>query len=94
MEKILGFFGSNAALLWPLGIFLIGWLLPTPKFKKLGEKAGESLPPKLRKLIAERIDAFEKGLLQEQVEGDCNLIDNSQLSQSVKDLKVDLGLKE
>ena len=94
MEKILELFSGNAVLLWPLVIFLAGWLLPIPKCRALGERTGETLPPKLRKIIAKRIDAFEKGLLQEQVGGDHNLINNLQLSKSVEGLKVDLGLEE
>ncbi|WP_319372161.1 hypothetical protein [uncultured Ilyobacter sp.] len=94
MEKILDFLSGNAALLWPLAVFLVGWILPVPKFLALGRKAAETIPPSLAKLIAERLKAFERGLLNSDVDGDINLVDNETVKNELKKVKLDLGLKE
>lgn len=94
MEKILDFIGGNASLLWPLAVFLAGWILPVPKFLALGMKAAETIPPSLAKLIAERLKAFERGLLNSDVNGDINLVDNETVKNELKKVKLDLGLKE
>lgn len=94
MKEILEFFGQYGALITPLVIFLIGWVLPTPKFFQLGEKVGETIPPTLAKLIAERLKAFEKGLLDEELNGDKSIVSNSQVEEKVKNLKIDLGLED
>lgn len=91
---MLDFLKENINFIWPLGIFLLGWLLPTPKFFKLGQKAAESIPPQLAKLIAERLRAFEKGLLEENFRGDKTIIGNTQFKDGVKGLKMELGLED
>ncbi|HAS80385.1 MAG TPA: hypothetical protein DCR90_05740 [Fusobacteriaceae bacterium] len=94
MKQILDFFSQYGGLIAPLIVFLVGWVLPTPKFFKLGEKVAETIPPTLAKLIAERLKAFERGLLEQDFNGDKTIVSNSQVEEKVKNLKIDLGLEE
>ncbi len=68
--------------------------MPVPRFKKLGEQAGEQLPPKLTKILLKRLRAFERGLMLADVNGDTNLVDNDTVKNELKKVKLDLGLKE
>lgn len=94
MEKVLEFWVKYGTLITPLAVFLVGWLLPVPKFLALGRKAAEAIPPTLAKIIAERLKAFERGLLESDVNGDANLIDNDTVKKELNKVKLDLGLKE
>ncbi len=92
--EILNIIKEHFNVIWPVLSILIAWLLPTPRFKQLGEKVGEQIPPKLAKILAERIKAFERGLETVSVNGDINLIDNKTLNKEIRKLNLDLGLKE
>lgn len=94
MKHVLEFFNQYSALVIPLVIFLVGWLLPAPKFFELGEKVAETIPPKLAELIAERLKAFERGLLEEEFQGNKSIISNLQVKEKMKGLKIDLGLED
>lgn len=91
---MLDFFKENFNLIIPLIVFLVGWILPVPKFFLLGQRAAETIPPALAKLIAERLRAFERGLLEANVKGDISLVDNNTVKKELKKVKLDLGLKE
>lgn len=71
---------------------IIGIVLPKAKAHLLGKKVGEKIPKKVAIILADQIDAFEKGLRNENYQGDKNLISNEQLSEKTEKLKVDLGL--
>lgn len=73
--------------------FLIAWLLPNPKIKWLGKKTGEKIPKKLAMTIKEKLDAFEEGLIEENVNGNKDIISNEQLKEKSNKLKLDLGLE-
>lgn len=73
---------------------VIGLILPLPKIHLLGKTVGAKMPVKARKQLADMLDAFEQGLLQEEFEGDKNLISNKQLSEKTDKLRVDLGLDQ
>lgn len=88
------FVRENSGMFWGLLIFLSGWVLPVPRFKELGKKTGEQLPPKVIKMLSERLKAFERGLLLAHVNGDTNLVDNETVKNELKKVKLDLGLKE
>lgn len=90
----INFIRENSEILLGLLIFLAGWILPVPRFKNLGQQVGEQLPPKLVKLISERLRAFEHGLILSDVKGDTNLVDNETIKNELKKVKLDLGLKE
>ena len=94
MDKAIEFMSKYGTLIAPVMVFLIGWLLPTPKFASLGKKTGEHIPDNIKKLINERIDAFQEGLVNDDFRGDKTILGNSQLVNGVKTLKVDLGLEE
>ncbi len=90
----MNFIKENSSMFWGLLIFLSGWILPVPRFKKLGEQVGEQLPPRVIKMLSERLRAFERGLMLADVNGDTNLIDNDTIKNELKKVKLDLGLKE
>ena len=94
MEKTLEIFVKYGTLIVPLVVFLAGWLLPAPKFFSLGKKAGEKIPTKIAKLIVERLDAFEAGLLKKEFHNDYSVVSNTQIVEEVRKVKVDLGLEE
>lgn len=94
METIINFVKGNPQIFWGLLIFLFGWILPVPRFKKFGEQVGEQLPPKVKKMITERLRAFQRGLEEADVNGDTNLVDNETVKNEFKKVKLDLGLKE
>lgn len=71
---------------------IIGVVLPKAKAHLLGKKVGEKIPRKVAIMLADQIDAFEKGLRNENYRGDKNLISNEQLSEKTEKLKVNLGL--
>ena len=93
--ELLGGYGDVlGAVVFPLVVFLVGLFLPIPKFTKYGKKSAESIPPVLAKLIADRLEAFKRGMLEESHQGDANIISNDQLINGVEKLKIDMGLDE
>lgn len=91
---MLDFLKEHFSSIWPFALLLIGWVLPTPKFKLFGKQIGEQIPPKLAKMIAERLRALESGLLAANFKGDINLVDNDTIKNELKKTKLDLDLKE
>lgn len=69
-------------------------ILPKAKTNLLGKKVGEKIPKKIAIMIADQIDSFEKGLRQQDVNGNVTLISNDQLSSGTKNLKMNLGLEQ
>lgn len=88
------FVQNHMELIYLLGGAIIGVLLPKAKTHLLGRKVGEKIPKKVAIMIADQIDAFEKGLRNEDYRGDKNLISNDQLSKRTEKLKVNLGLDQ
>lgn len=72
---------------------IIGVILPKAKTNLLGRKVGEKIPKKIAIMIADQIDLFEKGLRQQDVNGNVSLITNDQLSKETESLKINLGLE-
>ncbi|WP_291943400.1 hypothetical protein [Cetobacterium sp.] len=68
-------------------------VLPKAKINLLGRKVGEKIPKKIAVMIANQIDSFEKGLRQQDVNGNVSLITNDQLSKETESLKINLGLE-
>ncbi len=91
---MLDFLSKNFNLILPLIVFLVGWVLPVPKFFSLGRKAADTIPPALAKIIAERLRAFERGLLESKVDGNKDLVHNNTVKEELRSVKLDLGLKE
>jgi hypothetical protein len=83
---------ENYQLLLPLITFLTGWLLPNSLIFAFGKKTGKNIPKELRKLIAEKLDALERGLLDADVEGNKEVVDNNKVQELIKGTKIDLGL--
>ncbi|WP_297638587.1 hypothetical protein [uncultured Clostridium sp.] len=76
-----------------LGV-IIGSFIPVAKTHLMGRKVGEKIPKKLAIAIADHLDAFEKGLRQQDVNGDTSIISNEQLSKATEKLKIDVGLEQ
>lgn len=76
---------ENWVILIPLISFLVGWIFPNPKIFAFGRKIGKDIPKPLRKLIAEKLDALEQGLLNADV-------DNNKVQELIKGTKIDLGI--
>lgn len=91
---ILNFAVEHKEIIITIGCSLTAWLLPNPKLTWLGKKAGSKIPPKVAKMIKEKLDAFEEGLIIENVNGNSDLISNTQLKEKKKDLEIDLGLEQ
>lgn len=72
---------------------ILGVVLPKAKTNLLGRKVGEKIPKKIALMIADQIDSFEKGLRQQDINGNVSIISNDQLIKETKNLKVNLGLK-
>ena len=72
---------------------ILGIVLPKAKTNLLGRKVGEKIPKKIAIMIADQIDSFEKGLRQQDVNGNVSLTTNDQLSKEVENLKVNLDLE-
>ena len=72
---------------------ILGIVLPKAKTNLLGRKVGEKIPKKIAIMIADQIDSFEKGLRQQDVNGNVSLITNDQLSKETESLKINLGLE-
>lgn len=72
---------------------ILGIVLPKAKINLLGRKVGEKIPKKIAVMIANQIDSFEKGLRQQDVNGNVSLITNDQLSKETESLKINLGLE-
>lgn len=88
------FIQNHMELICLLGGAIIGVLLPKAKTHLLGRKVGEKIPKKVAIMIADQIDAFEKGLRNEDYRGDKNLISNDQLSKRTEKLILNLGLDQ
>ena len=86
------FLQENWQTLLPLVTFVIGWLLPNAKIRLFGEKVGEKIPTSLRKVIADKLDAFEKGLLDADVDGNKEVTHNDTIKSLARGIKIDLGL--
>ena len=86
------FLQENWGTLTPLVVFLVGWLLPNPKITGFGKEVGKKIPKSIRKLIAEKLDAFEQGLLDSEVEGNKDLTHNDTVRKLARGVKIDLGL--
>lgn len=80
-------------LLLALGA-IIGVILPKAKTNLLGRKIGEKISKKIAIMIADQIDSFEKGLRQQDINGNVSLITNDQLSKETKNLKLNLVLEQ
>lgn len=74
--------------------FLIGALIPKAKANLFGQKVGQKIPRKVATMIADQIDAFEKGMRQQNVNGDSSLVSNEQLLEGTENLKINLGLDQ
>jgi hypothetical protein len=85
---------ENWIILIPLITFIIGWLFPNPKITEFGQKIGKDIPQPIRELIAEKLDALEQGLLNADVDGNKEIVDNNTVKEIVKGTKIDLGLTE
>ena len=72
---------------------ILGVVLPKAKTNLLGRKVGEKIPKKIALMIADQIDSFEKGLRQQDINGNVSIISNDQLIKETENLKVNLGLK-
>lgn len=83
---------ENYQLLLPLITFLAGWLLPNSLIFAFGKKTGKNIPKELRKLLAEKLDALEQGLLNADVEGNKEIVDNTKVQELIKGTKIDLGI--
>lgn len=77
-----------------LGGAIIGVLLPRAKTNLFGQKVGQKIPKKIAIMIADQIDSFEKGLRQQDVNGDSFIVTNEQLLKETEKLKVNLGLEQ
>ncbi|MGL5051769.1 MAG: hypothetical protein ACRC6E_14245 [Fusobacteriaceae bacterium] len=73
---------------------IVGVLLPKAKTNLFGQKLGQKIPKKLAVIIADQIDSFEKGLRQQDVNGDSSLVSNEQLLKGTEELKIKLGLDQ
>lgn len=73
---------------------IIGVALPKAKTNLFGQKVGQKIPKKIAIMIADQIDSFEKGLRQQDVNGDSSIISNEQLLKGTEKLKVNLGLDQ
>lgn len=73
---------------------VIGVLLPKAKTNLFGQKVGQKIPKKLAIMIADQIDSFEKGLRQQDVNGDSSIVSNEQLLKETEKLKINLGLEQ
>lgn len=73
---------------------IIGAFIPLAKVNFIGKTIGSKLPRKARIQLANYIDAFEKGLRNQDYRGDKNLITNNQLTEKTKVLKSELGLNQ
>lgn len=83
---------ENWTILIPLITFIIGWIFPNPAIFAFGKKIGKDIPEPIKKLIAEKLDALEQGLLDAEVEGNKEITDNNTIKEIVKGTKIDLGL--
>lgn len=92
MEKIIEFLSNNQEILISVGLFITGWLLPTPSLFKLGQKTKEKLPKKVTKEIVIKLEAFVQGLKDSHVDGNYNLVDNNKIDTEFKSLKKNLDL--
>jgi hypothetical protein len=92
MEKILEFFMKHGTIIIPAVLFLVGVFIPKEKVFSLGNKASTKIPKNIAVKLAEYMDAFEQGLIGATYNGDKSIVSNDQITESVKKIKVDLGL--
>ncbi|WP_297488359.1 hypothetical protein [uncultured Cetobacterium sp.] len=76
------------------GAFLIGLIIPKAKANLFGKKIGQKIPKKAAIFIADQLDAVEKGLRQQDVNGNAELVSNIQVSKEFDNLKINLGLDQ
>jgi len=91
---MLDFLKDNIGMVVPFIVFVIGWLLPPLKFNEIGKKVRGMIDSKIAGMVAERLDAFEKGLLGKDVDGNSDVISKDQLKEEVEKMKIDLNLKK
>lgn len=73
---------------------IVGVVLPKAKTNLFGQKVGQKIPKKIAIMIADQIDSFEKGLRQQDVNGDSSIVSNEQLLKETEKLKINLGLDQ
>lgn len=73
---------------------LFGILMSKKKINLFGQKIGKKFPEKVVLNFADHLDAFEKGLRQQDVNGDTSIITNEQLSKATEKLKIDMGFDQ
>ncbi|WP_047380922.1 hypothetical protein [Cetobacterium sp. ZWU0022] len=88
------FIQNHIELVYLLIGAIAGVLLPKAKTNLFGQKLGQKIPKKLAVIIADQIDSFEKGLRQQDVNGDSSLVSNEQLLKGTEELKIKLGLDQ
>ena len=88
------FIQEHIELICLLSGAIIGAILPKAKTNLFGQKVGQKIPKKIAIMIADQIDSFEKGLRQQDVNGDNSVISNEQLLKETEKLKANLGLDQ
>ena len=88
------FIQEHIELICLLGGAVIGVILPKAKTNLFGQKVGQKIPKKIAIMIADQIDSYEKGLRQQDVNGDNSVISNEQLLKETEKLKANLGLDQ
>lgn len=88
------FIQNHIELICLIGGAIVGAILPKAKANLFGQKVGQKIPRKIAIAIADQIDAFEKGMRQQDVNGDTSIITNEQLSKATEKLKIDMGFDQ
>lgn len=88
------FIQNHIELICLIGGAIVGVILPKAKANLLGQKVGQKIPRKVAIAIADQIDAFEKGMRQQDVNGDNSIVSNEQLLKATEKLKINLGLDQ
>ncbi|MGL5621327.1 hypothetical protein [Cetobacterium sp.] len=88
------FIQNHIELICLIGGAIVGVILPKAKANLFGQKVGQKIPRKVAIAIADQIDAFEKGMRQQDVNGDNSIVSNEQLLKGTESLKINLGLDQ
>ena len=88
------FIQNHIELICLIGGAIVGVILPKAKANLFGRKVGQKIPRKVAIAIADQIDAFEKGMRQQDVNGDNSIVSNEQLLKGTENLKINLGLDQ
>ena len=88
------FIQNHIELICLIGGAIVGAILPKAKANLFGQKVGQKIPRKVAIAIADQIDAFEKGMRQQDVNGDSSIVSNEQLLKGTETLKINLGLDQ